>query len=79
MNDRIIELTDRASEKIRYKIDPHTFKHIDDPNGPYTRVEFNKEKFAELIVKECIKVAARSVRDDESAEAWYLIKEHFGV
>lgn len=40
---------------------------------------FSKEKFAELIVKECVKVAMRSVGDDEPKEAWYLIQEHFGV
>lgn len=79
MNDRIKDLADQASENIRYRIDPHTFKHIDDPNGPYIRVEFNKEKFAELIVAECVKVAMRSVSDDEPKEAWYLIQEHFGV
>jgi hypothetical protein len=37
------------------------------------------KKFAELIVQECVKVAMRSVGDDEPKEAWYLIKEHFGV
>lgn len=39
----------------------------------------NIEKFAELIVAECIQVAMRSVSDDEPKEAWYLIQEHFGV
>lgn len=37
------------------------------------------EKFADLIVQECVKVAMRSVGDDEPKEAWYLIQEHFGV
>jgi hypothetical protein len=37
------------------------------------------KKFAELIVGECVKVAMRSVSDDEPKEAWYLIQEHFGV
>lgn len=37
------------------------------------------ERFAELIVRECVKVAMRSVSDDEPKEAWYLIQEHFGV
>jgi hypothetical protein len=37
------------------------------------------KRFAELIVQECVKVAMRSVGDDEPKEAWYLIKEHFGV
>jgi len=37
------------------------------------------EKFAELLVQECVTVAMRAVSDDEPKEAWYLIKEHFGV
>jgi hypothetical protein len=36
-------------------------------------------KFAELIVRECVTVAMKAVSDDEPKEAWYLIKEHFGV
>jgi hypothetical protein len=40
--------------------------------------EFAK-KFAELIVSECVTVAMKAVSDDEPKEAWYLIKEHFGV
>jgi hypothetical protein len=30
-------------------------------------------------VKECVTVAMKAVSDDEPKEAWYLIKEHFGV
>jgi hypothetical protein len=44
-----------------------------------TECGWSEEKFAELIVKECVKVAMRSVSDDEPKEAWYLIQEHFGV
>ena len=39
----------------------------------------NFQRFAELIVAECVKVAMRSVSEDEQKEAWYLIQEHFGV
>jgi hypothetical protein len=41
--------------------------------------QVNAEKFAELIVEECVNVAMRAVSDDEPKEAWYLIQEHFGV
>ena len=75
MNDRIKELADQASENIRYRIDPHTFKHIDDPSGPYIRVEFNKEKFAELIVRECLSYA----KDGDIDFMKFMIKQHFGV
>ena len=37
------------------------------------------EKFAELLVKECITVARRADGLDATHEAWYLIKQHFGV
>jgi hypothetical protein len=37
------------------------------------------EKFAELIVRECITVARGADGLDATHEAWYLIKEHFGV
>jgi hypothetical protein len=37
------------------------------------------ENLAELIVRECMKVSMKSVGPDAEHEAWYLIKEHFGV
>ena len=37
------------------------------------------EKFAELIVRECMKVSRGADGLDATHEAWYLIKEHFGV
>ena len=75
MNERIKELEDQCWE--------------DNPNtGP---VVFNREKFAELIVRECVSVinteAAEHEDDDEYERAWkmgsefavYQIKQHFGV
>ena len=37
------------------------------------------ENLAELIVRECMKVSMKSVGPDAEHEAWYLIKEHFGL
>ena len=37
------------------------------------------EKFAELIVRECMKVSRGADGLDATHEAWYLIKKHFGV
>ena len=37
------------------------------------------EKFAELIVRECMTVARKADGLDAEYEAWYLIKQHFGV
>jgi hypothetical protein len=40
---------------------------------------FSKEKFAELIVRECMKVSRSADGLDATHEAWYLIQEHFGL
>lgn len=37
------------------------------------------EKFAELIVRECMSIAGKAASLDAEYEAWYLIKQHFGV
>lgn len=37
------------------------------------------EKFAELIIRECMQVSMKAVGMDAEYEAWYLIKQHFGV
>jgi hypothetical protein len=46
-----------------------------NPEGSPTKLE----KFAELIVKECMKVARGADGLDATHEAWYLIQEHFGL
>jgi hypothetical protein len=69
MNERIRELALQAEVK---------WLHQEDViYSTMTLEQF--EKFAELIVGECVKVAMKAVSDDEPKEAWYLIKEHFGV
>lgn len=67
MNERILELAEQANKQIRHRICPNTFKPIDDPNGPHIRIEFDKEKFAELIVRECMSMC-------EETRAAYLKK-----
>jgi hypothetical protein len=54
MNERIKQLAEQATTKISFRLDPTTYKHIDDPEGDFERVEFDKEKFAELIVRDCM-------------------------
>jgi len=65
MNQRIKQLAEQCTD------------YVYGEGGSYEM--FDKEKFAELIVAECVKVAMKAVSDDEPKEAWYLIKEHFGV
>ena len=51
--------------------------------GDVVEVGFDKEKFAELIVRECIGMVLPYNEDDPSAEKLYeladAIGEHFGV
>jgi hypothetical protein len=72
MNERIKELEKQAWEFV-----DKTWNWA-NANNPSQATLF-KEKFAELIVRECVKVAMKAVSDDEPKEAWYLIEEHFGV
>ena len=72
MNERIKELAEQATT-IEYGVD----------NG-FDRVTFDKEKFAELIVKECISTLEEKIYqsiDNEGDEVWVdlILKEHFGV
>ena len=75
MNERIKELTEQATT-IEYGAD----------NG-FDRVTFDKEKFAELIVKECMacstwvgKMNKTAIEPIHTAHAInQRIKQHFGI
>ena len=71
MNERIRELAEQAG------FEPHY-----EPDGTFSYSE-QFEKFAELIVKECMTVgfnAVYNVEDDSNAIVVYTeIKQHFGV
>ena len=68
MNNRIQQLI--AQSQI---LDYYT------PGENFPIMKVDPEKLAELIVQECMKVSMKSVGPDAEYEAWYLIKEHFGV
>jgi hypothetical protein len=78
MNERIEKLAEQATSS-RNQYDPKTMMT--------ERIqEFDKEKFAELIVRECAKVAEdiQKFYDEHNdsqvnTEIWTMIKEHFGV
>lgn len=74
MNERIRLLAEQAGD---------IEAHYESDHGPFVPAEFNKEKFAELIVQECL-----GMLDDEDdygpystgiCSAAYRIKQHFGV
>ena len=69
MNERIRELINEAT----------SFKE-GDTEEKYDIEVFDKEKFAELIVRECGVALSPMLRDMVSrGQAYNLIKEHFGV
>jgi hypothetical protein len=66
MNERIKELVEQATINIGDKFHPIDF--------------FDKEKFAELIVRECQTVVEWAISVDSTIDRVpVLIKEHFGV
>ena len=71
MNERIKELAEQAG---------FTEGGYESDEGPWIGPEFNKEKFAELIIKECLHIV-----DDEGAgeggciRAMIRIQDEFGV
>ena len=65
MNERIKKLKEQATS--------YTW------NGNDVTEELDEQKFAELIVGECMTVARKADGLDAEYEAWYLIKQHFGV
>jgi glutathione synthase/RimK-type ligase-like ATP-grasp enzyme len=68
MNERIKELAEQATINIGDKFHPIDF--------------FDKEKFAELIVKECILVIeenAEHIHAEGTVEAIVNLEKHFGV
>jgi hypothetical protein len=74
MNERILELAEQAS---------NTTTSYYDGRGNVTQTVFDKEKFAELIVAECI-AQCWTVSELESngyvvSECSKKIRKHFGV
>ena len=81
MNNQIQELAEQATTKISFRLDPNTYKHIDDPEGDLERFEFDKQKFAELIVRECAEFANEHNEEIEGVTlgVGQALKKHFGV
>jgi hypothetical protein len=72
MNKRIRELAEQAG---------WTEGYYESDDGPFIEPEFNKEKFAELIVRECadlfeVEYGQSEVSGNEVAK---VVKKHFGV
>ena len=82
MNERIKQLADEAGLKYHNWITNES--NINDGDFKYPRLE-DYEKFAELIVRECVQVCAdRGTHHDGLYSAWAddcskRIGKHFGV
>lgn len=70
MNKRIGELAEQARDYTDSLISSSGWANGD---------KIFEEKFAELIVRECMSIAGKAASLDAEYEAWYLIKQHFGV
>ena len=78
MNKRIQELAEQATDTVKCGL-----------NGTSTAESFNRKKFAELIIDECLRMcdcAEASLLEhsypresDGAASVKIFIKEHFGV
>jgi hypothetical protein len=84
MNERISELFQQAHEqKPVIVMDPVTCQpthKIGNGGVPMHRSELNPEKFAELIVRECLDWCNAHSRDDGTAQKIAeSIKKEFGV
>ena len=76
MNERIKELVDQCTEVLWR-------------DGPYEREVFNKEKFAELLIRECMEVVENKCDNTPDDDGFHMgefcgvlmatIEEHFGV
>ena len=78
MNHRMQELYDQADKFAK----ENRIQSIDAPGNNY--FELFHEKFAELIVQECISALEEKIHrsiDHEGDEIWadLILKEHFGV
>jgi len=72
MNERIRQLADEATELDYETFDEYNHKTVQ-------HYKFNKDKFAELIVRECAGVGYDASYYECALNVSNKIKEHFGV
>jgi len=67
MNKRIKELAEQATNDVK------------DEFGHWINSEFNKEKFAELIVRECADIATIHQQNHAHDSIGRYVLDHFGI
>ena len=68
MNQRIQKLIEQASYNI-----------VETDGWPIVSNEFNKEKFAQLIISECAEIALVDGQSSGNFDTFNKIQKHFGV
>ena len=67
------------NERIRELIAQATKRYEPDWNGAPAYEDFDKRKFAQLIVKECMKLNSKELSITAIERLLPLYQEHFGV
>ena len=67
------------NERIKELIAQATKRYEPDWNGAPAYDDFNKEKFAELIVKECIELNRQELSFSAFARMLDKYENHFGI
>ncbi len=70
MNERIKELAEQCRKEV---------EHFSSDDGYTFTEEFDEQKFAELIVRECMQVANTYQNRGGNCYVDDMIAEHFGV
>ena len=78
MNQRIRELYEQAHDTVTKQVRKGGWDNDREPFEYHTELEtaFSPEKFAELIVRECMEVVSKKCA---SPTAYNALVEHFGV
>lgn len=70
----------RIEELIKLCMEREPYYPAGNDGHPEYNIVFNKQKFAELIIKECAKVANQATNDDSELRCIYnVVIEHFGI
>jgi len=83
MNERIKQLAEQAEEYIEFPMPDEVYHMGDDVFRKHK--SFNRERFAELIVQECIDTVKKRFMGDLNREDMEIqrciedLKKHFGV
>ena len=77
MNERIKELLNQATTDALYET-KDAIDFLDNPVSKQQR-ELQLEKFAELIVRDCIGLLPEDCQSKNGCHTSWVMKEHFGV